>query len=193
MHKALKYLLLSQTCFLFFVLICFVLKADEFFKNAALSYYGTNSRTIIPYAAGILSAAYFLFKSSSYLGDIAKKEIKIIKVTSQILAILLIGDLLTPYSINWVFFILHMIQGAALFLTVLLVSIYIVLFIDTKLKNILILSGELIFLTILILSLGFIDVLHLQATAQLVINLLFILLLFNTLKDLLSAPQAKLR
>lgn len=191
MHKALKYLLLSQACFLFFVLICFVLKSDEFFKNAALSYYGTNGRTVIPYATGILSASYFLLKSTSHVEP--KNQLKIVRMFIRTLAVLLLAGLITPYSINREFFVLHITQGALLFLTVLLASIYIVFFIDHKLRNILILSGELISIVLLILSLGFVGVLHLQASAQLLTNLLFTLLLFNTLKDLLATSQAKLR
>ncbi len=190
MHKAVRYLLYSQASFLFFICFCIALEPNSFLHNAPASYYGTLARTILPYAAGMLSAVYFLFKAWQGLDD--RPKLRVIKASIGIIALLMLGLLVIPYSVNALFFDIHRILAIALLVIVLVVSIYIVGFVDRRPRNLLIISFELIATALLVLSQAS-HVIALAGLGELLLNLAFTLLICNTVHDLLSKPAADLK
>lgn len=178
MNQALKYLLYSQAAFLFFIAICFLLKPSAFVNNAAISYYGTNPVTLAPYAAGMLLAAYFLLKSANH---IKKPSGKILRLSLRTMAVLLTAMLLVPYSVNKTFSDVHLLLSGLLLLVVLATSVYIIAAIDKRPLNLAIAALELLGVAILYFSLF--GGLNIHGPSELFLNLLFVALMYNTLKD----------
>ena len=171
MHRVTKFLVLGQLIFLAFAIVCFVLQPHAFLANAAFSYYGNYRLTIIPYALGILSATACIIKAASFVKD---SRDTIIRRALFGLAILLLGILASPYSVNGYFFAAHIVVSTLLLLVVLGVSSVIVFRRDRSAKSICLYISEIITTTVLVLSQGFIGVLHIHALAELAIGLLFI-------------------
>lgn len=184
MNKALRYLIYGQISFLAFIVICFVLRPDAFRDNEALSYYGTNLTTILPYALGILLASFFMLKSAANLnGD----RTKVIRISLRAMAFLLVAMLFVPYHINDVFLLAHLAITLLLLLVVLAASFYIVGVLDRRPLNIFIISLELFAVAMLFLSLAGTASLH--GLSELLMSLLFIALMYNTLKDFKEHPH----
>lgn len=181
MQRALYYLVLSQITMLLFAIICFAIRPDAFFDNTALSYYGTQAATIIPYSMGMLLTAYFLYKGARHLHN---KKTAFVKKSILGIATLIVAALMTPYSINGFFFWTHLTITFVMMFLVLGASLYILIHIDRRPINILIASFDVLMFTLVILSFGFWDIVHIQALAELLASLLFITLLYNTLRDL---------
>lgn len=178
MSKALKYLLYSQASFLAFIAVCFVLQPDAFKASAALSYYGTNSVTILPYGAGTFLATFFLLKAA---GQIAGEKLSVVRNSLKAMAALLAAMLFVPYTVNKTFSDIHLALSGLLLLTVLVASFYVVAALDRRPPNILIVLLELA--TVALLYLSLVGEIHLHGPSELLMSLLFIGLMYNTLKD----------
>jgi len=171
MHKVPRYLILGQASFLFFAVICFVLEPRAFLENAPFSYYGTHRATFIPYAIGILCAVFCITKAATIIRD---KNDVIIRKALFSLAVLLVGILASPYSVNGYFFAAHIIVSILLLSVVLGVSSVIVFTRDRSAKSRLFYTCEILTVVALVLSQGFVGILHVHALAELTISLLFI-------------------
>lgn len=165
---------------LVFAVVCFVIKPTAFLSNTALSYYGTQPATIIPYGLGMLLTAFFLHKGAQQLHG---KKVAFVKHSVLSIALLLVATFLTPYSAGYFFFAAHMVVTLLMMFVVLGASAYILLKIDRSPLNVVIALLDLLMFIFVVLSFGFWDILHVQAVAQLGASLLFIGLLYNTLKD----------
>lgn len=179
MNKALKYLIYSQASFLAFIAVCFMLQPDAFKSSAALSYYGTTSVTIVPYAAGTFLAAFFLLKAA---GQLANQKLSVVRNSLKAMAALLVAMLFVPYTVNKTFSDIHLALSGLLLLAVLVVSFYIVVAVDRKPLNIIIILLELA--TIVLLYLSLVGEIYLHGPSELLMSLLFIGLMYNTLKDI---------
>lgn len=167
-----------------------MLNPYAFWHNAPASYYGTIGTTIIPYSLGMLSAVYFLFKADRHLDN--RPRLRVIKLAIRSIACIMIGLLLIPYSVNQLFFDIHRILAILLLAVVLVVSIYIVGFIDRRPRNLLIIGLELVATVLLVLSSSFVQAVEVAGLGELLLNLAFTLLVCNTAHDLLTKPSANL-
>ena len=85
--------------------MCFVLDPGAFKASAALSYYGTTSVTILPYAAGTFLAALFLLKAA---GQITGQKLSVVRNSLKAMAGLLVAMLFVPYTVNETFGNVHL-------------------------------------------------------------------------------------
>jgi hypothetical protein len=178
MQLAIKYLVASQLAMFVFALICFAVDPDAFRNNAPLSYYGTMAKTIFPYATGILLTAFLLFRGAQHLHG---KKVRAVRFSVQWLAILLVAALATPYT---VFFWAHSAVTNLMMFLVIGASGYILIKIDHRLINIALALAMVCMFTLITLSADWWDIVHVAGPAELAASLLFIGLLYNTLKDI---------
>ncbi len=186
MRRAIKYLVASQLVMLLFAVVCFFIESEAFLSNTAISYYGTLLSTIVPYSLGMLLTALLIYKSTWYLRD---QKTVAIRLSLRLIAALMVATWATPYNGGVVLFWTHMVVTFIMLLVVLGTSAYIAVKIHRHPLNLVIVLAEMLMTAILILSLGFWDILHLQAPAQLTISLLFVTILCTTLRSL--EPQSQ--
>lgn len=176
MRTAIKYLLASQLVLFVFATICFVIDPQAFRYNAPLSYYGTIAKTFIPYTVGLLTAAYLLFRASQH---IHYKKVRAIRFSVRWLAVLVVATWATPYTIV---FWPHSIITNLMALLIIGMSLYVIVKVDHRLLNIALFLG--IVLMFVLITLSGLYIVHVAGPAELAGSLLFIGLLFNTLKDM---------
>ncbi|HEY4160668.1 MAG TPA: hypothetical protein VGM08_01265 [Candidatus Saccharimonadales bacterium] len=91
--------------------VCVLLRPAGLAVNAGISYYGIYRQTFLPYAAGLLGAAYFAMRAMDELLPDEKK----LRVALKIYVPLIIGIVITPYAASKWLDYLHTAFGSALF------------------------------------------------------------------------------
>ena len=103
--------------------ICILIRPAGLAANDGLSYFGTFKTTIIPYSLAFLVDAYFYLKTAAYI-KVDIPTFKYLTMSLQIMAVLLVGLLLTPHTL---FDSIHTMFGATLFSLQFLLSIWLLL------------------------------------------------------------------
>ncbi len=89
--------------------------------NAGISYYGLYRETLLPYAAALLGAAYFALRAI----DALPPDEKILRLALKTYALLIVGLVITPYTVSTWLNYLHIVCGTALFSLQLLLSCWV--------------------------------------------------------------------
>lgn len=120
-----KNFIYAQIFGLIFLLICMLLRPQIPFGGKGVSAFGVNYITFLPYSIGYLLYAYFIQKCSQ---AIIKKDnySKWIKYSLNIISICFVALIFTPYAINTQFNDIHTTVSTTLFLTELILSMYLI-------------------------------------------------------------------
>ena len=156
--------------------VCFCISPDILLDNRAISLYGSEPRTVAPYALGLLGSAYLIFKTSRSLPKDNSTNQALSKCLC-ILAGLIVGLTATPYTLNSVLFYVHATFAFSLFLFELGLGFWLMLKARRDVIDIILFTGQAAGFTISMLSLGEIKVLHLLVVGQLITVWMFALLL----------------
>ncbi len=119
--RAVRYVAYSELSFFGMLLVCVALIPRAATGNLGLSFYGTYHTTIIPYTAGMLLAGYYLIKAAHTLPH-HTTTLQYLTEALIVLAVLIVGVCLTPYSVDLLFDRAHIATSAVLFLVELLLA-----------------------------------------------------------------------
>jgi hypothetical protein len=180
---AIRFLWYGQLCFYVGLLICFILRPAGLTNNAGISFYGTMKITIIPYCLALLGPAYYFIRFGLQL---AVRDSTVLKYALISFGIFIIGLSCTPYTAGRYISDAHLTCGTLLFLSQLLLSIWITarLHYDFRIST----------LTILELMAGIMSFLYLSpkhgylTESQSIFQICFGLLALYSLPRLLSRP-----
>lgn len=163
------------TAIIIFV-FCIIARPESLGHNDGLSYFGAVWWTVIPYSIAFAQYAVFCWLASNKIKP-TKLSSKIIRWFLRLMAVLLIGLIITPHTIINP---LHKAFGSTLFASQLLLSMY--LFYQNKkqfyifLLIIIMLASGLFSASFLFSSAGF------MIQAQIIYQLAFVVLLIHYLK-----------
>lgn len=113
------YITYSQVCLYLGLFICVFLKPQGLTINDGISYYGVFRLTILPYCFGLLGASFFCLKFAMKL---KRSDLITVKYALSGIGLLIVGVVLTPYTLSTFVANLHEACGAILFVTQLLLS-----------------------------------------------------------------------
>jgi hypothetical protein len=165
--KAVRLLVWSQVIFILTILVCFVINPEVVLKNYALSVYGTQLKTVVPYAVGFVVSAFLVVKTAQTLPKDTLLNRRLSRLL-LVLAVLLLGVLLTPFTLNSVFWHLHGYVTFALFITELGTGLWLVIKTREDLLDIILYTAQVTGFIVSILSLGEISILHFLVFGQLI-------------------------
>ncbi|MFI6597509.1 hypothetical protein ACIBHX_14740 [Nonomuraea sp. NPDC050536] len=118
-------LIKGQVCLLGGLLVCMVVLPSCVTGNCGMSDFGVHWRTIVPYAIGLVGAGLFTRRGLRAAAPVLPAP-RLVRLAGDSFALLLVGVLLTPYTlgegVHWV----HRTFGAALFLFQLILAIRLV-------------------------------------------------------------------
>jgi hypothetical protein len=92
MSRAVDYVIYGECCLFGFSLVCISLVPKGLWENYGLSDYGLDPLTLVPYALALLLCGYFLFKAAAAL----PKEKRSLSSVMRVMAVLILGILVTP-------------------------------------------------------------------------------------------------
>ena len=175
-HKAVRFLVGSQFLFLVGLIICILIKPGVVSSNGALSVYGTISSTAIPYSISLFLATCLTFKAAQNLSQNSKTN-KTLSRFLKILAVLQLGILVTPFSVNdWLFYA-HMLIALSFFFAELTIGLWLLKRARFDFVNLLLVSLQITGSLIALLSIEQIKVLELIALGQLIAVVSFAVIL----------------
>ena len=122
-YKAVRKIVYSQIIFGITLLVCYMLWPASNGELHALSDYGTSLPTAVPYAAGFLAVMALMFGAARDLPqttDVNRKLSKIFVALALALPVLVA----TPYTWNTFLFVVHMGAGGFLYVTELVVAVW---------------------------------------------------------------------
>jgi hypothetical protein len=122
MNGARRLLLLAQLAFWSCVLLCFVVPGGGLGHNHGFSVYGGRWTTILPWAIGIAAAAALVWRAADALSGEDPPLARCLRVN----VVLLVFILLTPDSIDQLFYAAHIVASVALFLFQAIVGLWLV-------------------------------------------------------------------
>lgn len=123
MSDAVRYIIRSQLVLYAGLLVCIALLPAGLHTNDGISYYGIFERTLIPYTLALGGAAYFAWLAADKL---TRPELRYVRFSLFLYTLLVVGIMLTPYSLGRWFDYLHTTFGSALFSLQLLLSFWLV-------------------------------------------------------------------
>lgn len=109
--KPYSYFLAGQLCLYTSALICALLKPEGVTLNDGLSYYSAYASTVIPYTVGLAGAAILIL----LMVLVAHRLPALARISFALVALLLVGLLLTPYQKSRQTWELHVLLGTCLF------------------------------------------------------------------------------
>jgi hypothetical protein len=110
--QALRWIVWAQACFLSGMLVAILLKPEGLRANDGISYYGTYSRTVLPYLVSLLGAAFFSWQAAMI---ITSPDLKLIRTGLAAGSLLAVAVAVTPYTVNPALNFAHIVAGSALF------------------------------------------------------------------------------
>lgn len=180
-NKAVEYLKYSQISLFSSLAVCFLLVPKVIYDNRGVSYFGNHHLTIVPYAIGLILTSYFMFKASVALPTKNKRVVLLSKVL-KVMAVLLIGVLLTPYKISDTMYHIHVGVGSLLFSIQFFLIIWLVVNTPTSKSNRFLLGTLLLGNVISMISL--LPTVQIMLLGQIITQLSFGLLLIRTTQQL---------
>lgn len=115
-------ILLGQLCLYFGLAVCISLKPDGLSVNDGISYFGIYRETFLPYAFGLLGAAYFTVRAVAQI----PAGMALLRQALRVYAMLIVGIVITPYAVSTPIDHLHIAFGSALFSLQLLLSCWLI-------------------------------------------------------------------
>jgi len=122
MKQGVRDILLGQLCLYFGLTVCVVLKPAGLSVNDGISYFGIYRETFLPYAFGLLGAAYFTVRAVAQL----PAEMALLRQALKVYTLLIVGVVITPYVVSTPIDHLHIAFGSALFSLQLLLSCWLI-------------------------------------------------------------------
>jgi hypothetical protein len=122
-NGARRLLLLAQLAFWSCVLLCFAVTGGGLGHNHGFSVYGGKWTTIVPWAVGIAAAAVLIWRAAGAVEEQDPPLARCLRVN----VVLLVFILLTPDTIDQVFYVAHIVASSALFLFQAIVGLWLVL------------------------------------------------------------------
>ena len=123
MNGARRLLLLAQLAFWTCVVLCFAVTGGGLSDNHGFSVYGGRWTTILPWTVGISAAAVLIWRAA----DAVSGDDQTLASCLRINVVLLVFILLTPDSINQLFYVAHIVASIGLFLFQAIVGLWLVL------------------------------------------------------------------
>lgn len=120
------YLTYSQIAIYAAFLICIALEPTSLGANSGLSYFGVHRSTIVPFGFGMLLGSYFIMRASHYLTTMTTAA-RWLNLALRGIALLIVGIVITPYSLGGWFDVAHRSFGITLFSLQLLVSLWMII------------------------------------------------------------------
>jgi hypothetical protein len=121
--ESVRYVQIGMLCFVFFLILCILIRPGGLNANSGVSYYGGFIDTLVPYALCFLSMGMAVWFSTLSMQQKTEQG-KYLKFAFKSFAILLIGLLFTPHTIVGN---LHKVFGSTLFASQLLLALYLVI------------------------------------------------------------------
>jgi hypothetical protein len=140
---AARYAAYSQIAFFSTLAVCLALVQWPLVDGLGLSYYGTVRATVVPYAAGLLLAGYFMSKAAHALPR-GSASLRLLSEALLVLAILAVGVCLTPYSFDVLFKWAHFAASALLFVVELLLAAWLAWDLRPRALNLALLALQLL-------------------------------------------------
>lgn len=111
MKQAIRNIGTAQLCLYVGLVACVLIRPQGLSTNDGISYFGIFRETFIPYAFGLLGAAFYTWRA---MGQLPQQE-KVLRAMLKVYVPLIIGLVLTPYATgNWVDYV-HTVCASALF------------------------------------------------------------------------------
>lgn len=126
--KSAQYLLTGLIAFFSLLAVCIIIRPAGLVVNSGISYYGNHAQTLVPFVLAFLINSYLLWQAASAIGDNNKID-KYLKIVLKVVAISMIGILLTPYNVlNMVGLnLVHRTIGTAMFSVQMIMAVAIVI------------------------------------------------------------------
>ncbi len=121
--KTIHFLLAGQITLWAGLLVSFILSPGIARDNEGISTFGIYAKTILPYGLGFLACGYFTLAAAHAVEYRDHKTAFFVRAL-LLLVFLLLGVLLTPYSVNSLFSWSHTIIAAALFMCELMLAVW---------------------------------------------------------------------
>jgi hypothetical protein len=118
-----RLLVLAQLAFWACVGLCLAVTGGRLSHNHGFSIYGGRWTTILPWAVGISAAAGLVWRAA----DAVSHEDQALARCLRINVVLLVFILLTPDSIDQLFYVAHIVASVALFLFQAIIGLWLVL------------------------------------------------------------------
>jgi hypothetical protein len=161
------------------LLICALLDPQVVVKNEGISYFGNHWITLLPFAIGMGIASYFVYRAA-YLLPLRNARQHLIKEALTTISILLVGVVVTPFSINTFLNACHTLISGALFILELLLAGWLVLQTPRSWLHYGLLLVQSAGALLAMLSLA--EVVHFMLTGQLLTQIAFIWLFVRTME-----------
>ena len=110
-ERSIAYVAYGLTLTAVMLAVCIWIRPQSLRVDFGVSYLGVFTNTIVPYAVGLLGAAFFIWRASDLVTDFGHSLL--VSRAMKIMAFQLVGLLLTPYTH---FEVVHMFFGSTLFL-----------------------------------------------------------------------------
>ena len=120
-----RLLVLAQLAFWACVGLCLAVTGGRLSHNHGFSVYGGRWTTILPWAVGISAAAALVWRAAD--DALSDEEDQALARCLQINVVLVVLILLTPDSIDQLFYVAHIVASVALFLFQAIVGLWLVL------------------------------------------------------------------
>lgn len=138
--KAIQYLRVGLISFLILLSLCIFIRPSGLSANSGISYYGVFNNTLLPYSLAFLVVSISTWRAAAIMDNDTKIR-RLIKLSLQVFAVLLIGLLLTPHT-----FLSgeHVFIGSTLFALQLVFGIVLVFMVDYNWVNVVLLVATFI-------------------------------------------------
>lgn len=168
-YPATRYLLYAQLSLVVGLVLGVVLAPESLTLNEGLSYLGVNKETLLPFYIGLMVATLFMVLGIKHLP--AFNHSIVVSRFFNYFLVMVLGVLLTPYVLGWIFGVMHALFTTGLFLGQFLFALWIVFALERSRLNI-ILTATLLVSGLFIL-LALIGALPFLLQAQVVFQLAF--------------------
>lgn len=185
-NEVVRYLRYSQFSFFGSLLVCFLLDPRVITGNLGISYYGNYQLTIIPYLIGLLLTSYFIIRAARALPRTSRTFNAMAEILTAV-ALLIVGVLLTPYSVATLFDRAHVLTSGILFVVELALAIWLVVMTYRDWVSLTLLTAQLVGALIAMISL--VTSIELMLTGQVIAQLAFGLLLIRALGQVIEQSQ----
>lgn len=185
-NEVVRYLKYSQFSFFGSLVVCFMLEPTVIASNLGISYYGNHKLTIIPYLLGLLLTSYFIIKAARALPRMSRTFNALAEALIAI-ALLIVGVLLTPYSVTTLFDRAHVLASGILFVVELVLATWLIMMTYGDRVSLALLIIQIFGAIIATVSL--VTSIELMLTGQVITQLAFGLLLIRAFGQLVERPQ----
>ena len=143
--RSVRYLLIGTYSFFSLLALCIIIRPEGLIVNSGISYYGNHIETLLPYVSAFLVNSYLLWLAASAIGDNTKTD-KYFKFVLKMVAVLMLGILVTPHNIFNApgFNLIHRTIGTFLFSSQIVMAVAIVLFVYRDWLNIFLLMTSFV-------------------------------------------------